>query len=127
MADALGKLLLRVVLGVVILLHGLDKLANGIDGIQKMVAGAGLPSFVAYGVYLGELVGPVLLLAGWYSRVGAGLIAVNMLFAIGLAHAGEVFALNRHGGWAIEAQMTMLAAAVALALIGPGRLALNSR
>ncbi|MFP4614624.1 MAG: DoxX family protein [Thiohalorhabdus sp.] len=127
MTNDLGKLLLRVVLAVLILLHGINKLANGVDDIQGMVGEAGLPPALAYGVFLGEVLGPVLLLVGWYARVGAGLIALNMLFAIGLVHAHEVLALNQNGAWAIELQGMFLFTAVALMLLGPGRYAVNHR
>jgi putative oxidoreductase len=127
MNDSVGKLILRLVLGVAILLHGIAKLTGGIGGISGMVAGAGLPSFVAYGVYIGEVIGAILLLLGWYSRIGAALIAINMLFAIGLVHRAEVFALNNQGGWAIELQAMFLFTAIALALMGPGRYSLNAK
>ena len=123
----LGRLLLRVTLGVCMLFHGIGKLQGGIDGIAQGLNGIGLPGFIAYGVYLGEVVGPLLLILGWYSRVGAGLIAINMVFAIAIAHRAEVFKLSEHGGWAIELQAIYLMAAVALALMGPGRYSLNER
>jgi putative oxidoreductase len=126
MYDGIGKLVLRLVLGLSILLHGIAKLVGGVGGIAGMLSGSGLPAIFAYGAYLGEVVGPLLLIAGWYSRVGAVLIAVNMLFAIGLAHGAEVFALGPQGGWAIELQAMFLFTAIALALMGPGRYSLNS-
>jgi len=127
MHDSTGKLILRLVLGLTILLHGIAKLQGGVDGIGNLLAAAGWPAFFAYGAYLGEVVGPVLVIVGWYSRIGAALIAVNMLFAIGLAHRAEVFALNDQGGWAIELQAMFLFAAVALAFMGPGRFSLNTK
>jgi putative oxidoreductase len=80
-----------------------------------------------HGVYVGEVVAPLLVLAGFYARVGAALIAVNMLFAIALAHGAEFFSLNQTGGWALELQGMFLLTAVALALIGPGRYGINDR
>ena len=123
----LGKLILRVALGVMILLHGIDKLLHGIGPIQGMATGMGLPAFVAYGVYLGEVVAPILLILGFYARIGAILIAINMLFAIALAHSGEIFSLNAHGAWAIELQGMFLFTALALAVMGPGRFGINRR
>ena len=41
--DKAGKLILRVALGVIVLLHGIAKLKGGIDPITGMVTGAGLP------------------------------------------------------------------------------------
>jgi putative oxidoreductase len=122
-----GKLVLRLALGVLILLHGIAKLAGGIGHISDAVDKAGLPSVVAYGVYLGEVVAPVLVIAGWYSRIGAVVIAINMLFAIGLVHAAELFTLGESGGWALELQGMFLFGAVAVALLGPGKFSVNNR
>src|SRR5690606_29003369 len=122
MNESIGKLILRISLGGLILLHGLAKLMHGVSGLSGMVTGAGLPAFVTYGVYVGEVIEPILVLIGWYSRIGAVLIAVNMLFAIGIVHRGEVFALGPSGGWAIERRGMVLFTAIAIALVGPGRL-----
>lgn len=122
-----GKLILRVTLGVLILLHGIAKLMGGVGGLTGAVTAAGLPAFVTYGVYVGEVVAPILLLLGWYSRIGAALIAINMLFAIGLVHQAQVFALSNSGGWAIELQGMFLFTAIAVALLGPGRYGLNNK
>lgn len=123
--DDVGKLVLRLTLGVLILFHGVAKLTHGIDPITGMVQGAGLPAFLAWGVFLGEVLGPVLLLAGFYARIGAGLIALNMAFAFGLAHSGDLFALSEHGGWRLELQGMYLFTALALVIMGPGRLGFN--
>ena len=127
MNEDIGKLTLRVALGVLILMHGIAKLTGGIGFISDVVSGAGLPGFFAYGVYLGEVVAPVLVIAGLYSRVGAAVIAINMLFAIGLAHGAEFFTLNQTGGWSLELQGMFLFTAIAVALIGPGRYRINDR
>ena len=127
MNESTGKLILRCALGAMILFHGVAKLIGGVGGLSGMVTAAGLPSFVAYGVYVGEVVAPLLVLVGWYSRIGAALIAINMLFAIGLAHRNEIFTLGSSGGWALELQGMFLFTAIALALIGPGRFSVNDR
>ena len=119
-ADA-GKLILRLTLGILILFHGVAKMSGGVGGIQGMLSGAGLPEFLAYGVFLGEVVAPLLVIAGYQLRIGAALIIINMLFAIGLAHMNEIFALNQHGGWKIELQAFFLFNAVALLFLGPGK------
>lgn len=122
-----GKLILRIALGSLILLHGIAKLRGGIGPITGMVTAAGLPAFVAWGVYVGEVIAPLLVIAGWYASAGAAIIAVNMLFAVGLAHRAELFALAPTGGWALELQGMFLAAALAVALLGPGRYGVNGR
>jgi putative oxidoreductase len=68
-----------------------------------------------------------MLLAGFYARIGAALIAINMLFAFALVHLGQLGQLNEQGGWALELQGMYLASAIALALLGPGRYSVNGR
>lgn len=127
MNENMGKLVLRLALGGLILLHGIAKLKGGIGFITDTVTSAGLPAFFAYGAYIGEVVAPLLLLIGWYSRIGAAVIVINMLFAIGLVHTAEFFTLNQSGGWALELQGMFLLTAVAVALLGPGRYAVNDK
>jgi putative oxidoreductase len=126
-ADDLGKLILRFILGILILLHGISKIKGGIGPIEGMVQGMGLPGFVAYGVYIGEVVAPVLLIIGFYGRVGALLIAANMTVAIYLAHQADLLRIGPQGGWALELQGMYLFTALALALLGPGRMSINRR
>jgi putative oxidoreductase len=128
MSENAGKLILRVVLGFLVLLHGIHKLIGGVDWLEGMLANAGLPGFLRYGVYLGEVAAPLFVIAGYYSRIGAWVIAVNMLFALGLAHTGELFAIDpQRGNLAIELQYMFLFTAIAVALIGPGRYAINQK
>jgi putative oxidoreductase len=128
MNESTGKLILRVVLGVLILLHGIAKLRGGIGWLDGALEAAGLPIFFKYGVYIGEVLAPLAVIAGWYSRIGAWLIAVNMLFALGLAHGAELFAIDpQSGGLVIEKQYMYFFSAIALALIGPGRYAFNQK
>lgn len=122
-----GKLVLRLALGILILLHGIAKLMHGVGPIEGMLTGMGMPAFFAYGAYAGEVLGPLLLIIGFYARVGAALIAINMLFAFALAHTGELTSLTQNGGWALELQGMFLFSALALALMGPGRIGINQR
>ena len=121
MTDDMGKLVLRLSVGVLMLLHGIFKLQNGVGGIAGMLGSQGLPGFLAYGVYLGEVVGPVLVIIGLYTRVGAVLIIGNMLVALALAHSQELLSLGSMGGWALELQGMFLFGAVAIALLGAGK------
>lgn len=125
--DDIGKLVLRLTLGILILLHGIAKLMHGIGPIEGMVTAMGMPAFIAYGVYAGEILGPLLLITGFYARLGAVLIALNMLFALALAHTDELALRTETGGWALELQGMFLFTAIALALTGPGRISVNQR
>lgn len=122
-----GKLILRLTLGILLLLHGIAKLMGDVSGIEKMLEGVGLPSFLALGVYVGEVLAPLLVLTGFYARVGAAMIVVNMLFAVGLVHQADLATLTKGGGYALELQAFFLFTALALALMGPGRFSINRR
>ena len=119
--DDLGKLVIRSAVAILVLLHGISKLTGGIDGITGMVTGAGLPAVFAYGVYVGEVVAPLLVLIGLWTRPAATFMAINMVVAIILAHSSELMQLNKQGGWAIELQGMFLFGAISVALLGAGR------
>lgn len=119
----LGRLLLRLALGLLILFHGVSKLAGGpaMGFITSTVDKAGLPAFVAYGVYIGEVVAPVLLVLGLWTRAAALVVAINMLFAVALVHLPQLFTIAQTGGWALELQGMYFFTAIAIVLLGAGR------
>ena len=119
--DDTGKLILRLVLAGLLLFHGTSKLMHGIDGIVGMVAKQGLPAFVAYFVYVGEVVAPLLVLVGFLTRPAALVIAINMVVAVFLVHTGQLLELNKAGGWQIELQAFYFGTALALVFLGAGR------
>ena len=127
MNDDLGKLLLRLTLGILTLLHGIAKLRYGVSGIEGMVTSHGLPGFLAYGVFVGEVIAPLLVIAGFYARIGGLIIAFNMVVAIALAHTAQLFDIGKQGGWELELQGFFLFTALTVALIGPGKFAINRR
>lgn len=120
-----GKLIARLSVGGLMLFHGVSKIIHpaSLDFIGGMLSSNGLPSFVAYGVYIGEVVAPLMVIAGYRARAGAVIMAINMLFALYLAHSGDIFSLSEHGGWAVELQMFYLLSAIAVVFLGSGRLA----
>ena len=128
MNESTGKLILRITLGILILLHGIAKLRGGIDWLDGALEAARLPTFLKYGVYVGEVLAPLAVIAGYYARIGAWLVAVNMLFAFGLVHGSELFLLDpQSGGLKLELQYMFFFTAIGLALIGPGRYAINQK
>lgn len=123
--DALGKLILRLAVGGLILFHGVAKLLNPdtLNWIGGLLADYGLPSFLAYGVLIGEVVAPLMAIVGWQARLGGLLMAGNMVVAFLLVHTGEVFMLKDTGGWQLELQGMFLFGALALVFLGSGRMA----
>jgi putative oxidoreductase len=122
-----GKLVLRLVLGLLVLLHGVAKIKGGVGFLTPMVQGIGLPPWFAYGVFLGEVLGPILLILGLFARTGAFLIFGNMIFALMLVHRAEFFAMGKQGGYALELQAMYLFTALALVFMTPGRYAISKR
>lgn len=126
--DDLGKLLLRLMLGGLLIFHGIAKLIKGPAAINGMVAAAGFPAELGYLVYVGEFVAPLLLIIGLLTRPAALVIAINMVVALLLAHTKQVFTINpATGAWALELQAFFLLSALAIALLGPGSIRLGRR
>lgn len=119
--DDAGKLVLRLTVGILVLMHGIAKLVNGIGPIEGMLVARGMPAFFAWGAYIGEVLAPLLLIIGIYTRAAAGIVAVHMIVAIALAHSAELLQLNKMGGWALELQGMFLFGALAIVLLGAGR------
>src|SRR2546423_1547967 len=103
--EDLGRLLLRITIGGRMLVHGIAKVRHGVEGIGHMLAAHGVPTFVAYGVYVGEVVAPALVLIGLLTRPAAVVVAFQMVVAVSLAHTAQLFSLEpRSGGYALELQ-----------------------
>lgn len=123
--DDLGKLVLRLTLGGLLLFHGAHKILTGIDPIRAMIGAHGLPDYLAFGVYAGEVLAPLLVILGLFSRIGGALIVINMIIAIALVHMGMLVGLNDQGGYVLETQMLYLFGGLAVALLGAGRIAIG--
>lgn len=122
----IGLLLLRLTIGVLLLFHGTAKLFNGVSGIQETFAENGLPTSIAYGVYIGEVIAPLMIILGYRTRIGGLLIAATMLVAIILAHGDDLFSVGKSGGWAIELPVLFLMGGVVLFFTGAGKYVVSS-
>jgi len=125
LGDDLAKLTLRVSVAGLMLLHGIAKLIKGLGGIEKLLASKGLPTFIAYGVHLGELVAPALMIAGIFTRPAAAIFVINLVIAVALAHPNDVLALGKTGGWKIELQALYIIGALVVGMMGPGRFSVS--
>ena len=120
-----GRLILRLTVGGLMLFHGIAKILHpaSLDFIAGMLSANNFPVFLAYAVYIGEVVAPIMVIVGYQARLGGLLIAVNMVVAISLAHTGDLFSLTEHGGSAAELQLFYLFSAAAVMFLGSGKLA----
>jgi putative oxidoreductase len=122
--DDLAKLLLRATLAILILMHGIAKLIGGAGFVTGMLDKIGLPPALGYLVYVGEVIAPLLILLGVWTRPAAVVVAINMIVAVLLAHTSQFFTRSPTGGWALELQGMFFVAAVVVALQGAGRFSL---
>lgn len=123
--DDIGKLLLRVTVGGLLLFHGVSKLMNGIGWMAGMLQSNHLPAFIGYGVYVGEVIAPLLLILGIYTRAAALIVAFDMFMAIVLVQRTKFFTLNQGGGWTVELEMAFLLSALAVFFLGSGHYAVR--
>jgi putative oxidoreductase len=115
-----GKLLLRLTIAGLMLFHGIDKL-GGVNGPMGALTRNGFPGFMVYGVYLGEIVAPLLIIAGFWTRPAALLYAFTVAFATWLVHSGDYAMLKPNGAYGAELHVFYIACGIAVALLGAGR------
>ena len=116
----IGLLLLRVTVAGLMLFHGVAKL-SGLDGIKGMLSANGLPEFMAYGVFMTELIAPILILVGFRARLASLVFFFGMLSAMFLAHAGDLFSISKTGGLEIELILLYAFGALVLFFTGAGK------
>ncbi|RKY97147.1 MAG: DoxX family protein [Ignavibacteriae bacterium] len=119
-----GLLILRVTIGLLMLLHGIAKL-SGVSGIEGMLTFNGLPAFLAYGVFITEIIAPIVLIIGYRTRLAAIVFALGTLAAMFLAHSAEIFTLSKYGGWAVDLLGLYFFGALVLLFTGGGKFALS--
>lgn len=116
-----GVLLLRFTVAILMLFHGVAKFTHGIDPIGGMLSQVGLPAWFALGVFIGEIVAPLLVLIGVWVRWAALVIAINMVVAIWLAHPQDLFALSETGGYRLELQAFYFFCSLSIAWLAGAR------
>ncbi len=117
----IAVLLLRLGVGCLMFFHGLYKLQHGIGGIERLLSNAHLPQFLAYGVYIGELIIPVFLILGLWTRASALILVLTMMVAIYLAFSSKLLALSAQGGLIAELPLLFLISSLVLVFTGGGK------
>lgn len=123
-SDDVGKLLLRIAVGGLLLFHGIAKAQSGNAFVIGVMQQHGLPSFLANGSYVAEILAPLMLLAGVQVRIAGLVIAADLLMAILLALRGAIFTV-RMGAWGIETEAFFLLGGLALFFMGGGKYAIS--
>ena len=108
---------LRSVLGVIFILHGISKFNSE---FAENLPNMGLPAEMQIPIALAELIPGILLIIGVLSRLSASLISIIMLGAIFMVKGAS--SITGQGG--IELDLILLASALVIMIVGPGRISL---
>ena len=117
-----GSLVLRLALSLSMTVHGYEKVVphGALHDFAHYVAALGMPQWLGYVSAFTELLGGILLFFGLFTRLVAGLVAVNMLVAL--------FAVGIQQGFGIYNYIFALAAiAVMLVFTGAGAMSLDRK
>jgi putative oxidoreductase len=124
-----APLILRVMAGIVMAVHGWQKLTEvgpanfGRQALANL--GVPLPVFMGYVVTFVELIGGILLIVGLLSRIAALILAIEMVFTTLLVKTNVGFIAPPGSGAGAELDLILLAAFLTILLVGPGRLSLD--
>lgn len=80
--SAVVSIIMRVVLGIIFVFHGVDKLQMGLSNVEAWFSSIGIPGFLAYIVAYVELIGGIMLIVGLFTRYVSGLLIVILIGAI---------------------------------------------
>ncbi|CAD7287033.1 hypothetical protein LMG7974_00208 [Campylobacter majalis] len=119
----LSLLLIRLGLGIMLLMHGIAKIINGVGGVKGMLASKGLPEFIAYFAYLGEVIAPIMLIIGLYTRMACVFVLGTCFTIVFVAYYPSLFALTNHGGFRAEIVYLYIFMALAIIFSGSGKYA----
>lgn len=118
-----ASLPLRIVLGIVFLVHGYLKLTD-IQGTANFFSSIGIPlaNLFAYFVALLELFGGIMLILGLIVKLTSVLLIITMVVAMLLVHLPKGFLISK-GGY--EYVLTILAGLITLTILGAGKFSLQ--
>ena len=126
----IGLLIIRVVIGVIFMGHGAQKLFGwfggyGIKGTGGWFESIGIKPGTAMALLAGltELIGGILFTLGLLTPLAGIMIAGTMVMAIAKVHAPNGLWSTENG---YEYNLTVIAVVLGVALIGPGQYALDA-
>lgn len=125
MISDVGKFILRLGVGGLMIFHGVFKLIHGFDFIINQLSANGLPKWLWLGVPVGEIVAPFFLIIGFATRMSGALIAFTMFMTFFLVKGMSGFSIDPNtGGLNAELNILFLMSSLAITLIGPGSIRL---
>jgi putative oxidoreductase len=122
----IALLLFRISIAFTMLIYGATKLVYGNDFIETVVLDYGLPKFFSYGVYVGEIIAPILIIIGFRTKLSGLVFALNCIVAFLLVQIPNVFKLNEFGGWYLGLLFIYIIFGIALFLSGGGKYSVST-
>lgn len=122
-----GKLIFRITIATLMLFHGYAKIKYGLGFIEGLLQAKGLPTFVSYGIYIGEVLAPILLIIGYKTRFAALSIIITMICAIYLVFPNDLTTLNNVGALKLELNYFFIFTSLALIFTGAGKFSFDRR
>ncbi|MEJ2881446.1 DoxX family protein [Pedobacter sp. GR22-6] len=117
----LGILILRLSVGGLMLFHGIAKVLHGHDAIKGILAEHGLPEVLWIGIPLCELIAPVLMILGIFTRLSGLAIVLVMVSTLFLAFGWTTFSIGKYGGLMAELNLLFLGGGLSLIFTGGGK------
>ena len=118
----IGKLILRASISILMLMHGYNKLFFGIAKVKSIFANSILPDFLSYGVYIGEILAPLMILVGYKSRVAGIIMSLHIIIILYLIQTASLLAIKaKGGGFVYELEYLFLFGAITVSLLGSGK------
>jgi putative oxidoreductase len=122
--QSLALLVMRLVLGLIMIMHGYHKVFGGLHHTAQMVGRLGLPSSLEYLSAFVEFIGGILVLSGLITRCAALAICINLAVAISKVHwHNGLFGSADHLGY--EFPLALAALAFALMFVSAGPISLD--
>ncbi|AMD84782.1 putative oxidoreductase [Capnocytophaga haemolytica] len=124
-----GLLILRLTVGLLMIPHGINKLVHpaALDYVKSTLVDKGLPFWIAYLVFLSEIIAPLFVVLGFRTRGAAFVMFLGGLMTLYLAYSNVLFATTEHGGWAPELPALFMFGALVLCFTGGGKMAVSHR
>jgi len=117
----LGKLLLRLGIGGLMLFHGINKVAYGFDGIKGLLVSKAVPEILWVGAFIGEVIAPIFIILDFLTRISSLMMFITMLFSIFLAFYPNIFNLGKGGAPIIELNLLYAISSLVIFFIGSGK------
>jgi putative oxidoreductase len=120
----LALLVMRLALGAIMTAHGAHKVFGNLHHTAQWMASLGIPVWLSYVSSFTEFVGGILILSGFFTRVAAFAMCIDLVVAIWKAHLHNgLLGAPDHPGY--ELPLALASLAFALIFLGGGPIALD--